>query len=385
MKPLTSPTSPKYRLEQQAEGKPNWPAEPFVRPAAVPWGRLLIVMIVVGILSSAGTIAGLHWIGQRWPQLPLGQWLNSRDTTIIRQVERPSTDVPDAVRQVAGSLYGLAPARPTGAVYSSDAPVGTAVLLSSNGWAVTLSEVVGDATANAVALPTIGDPVTVDERLADPATPFTFVRLAAVNGSPADLAAAQKELPQTVWVITPRVHDLMIARRQLIARLAPTWRPSDRAEVYYQLDSPAPNSAGAVAVNAAGQVIGLLDRQQRLWPTASLDHAVAMVIQQDRLARPRVGLHYLDRRQSIVPGQPTAEGWLIAAAPNEQAVEPKGPADKAGLKAGDLILTVDRQPPANKDFFTLIQAFAPGDRLGLTYQRDGVERETTITVAALEL
>ncbi|GAA2013949.1 hypothetical protein GCM10009799_47840 [Nocardiopsis rhodophaea] len=65
------------------------------------------------------------------------------------------------------------------------------------------------------------------------------------------------------------------------------------------------------------------------------------------------------------------------------AVIPDGPADKAGLKAGDLIVEFDGQKVADAtELRLLLSQKQPGDKVEVGYERDGKKRTTTITLGA---
>lgn len=72
-------------------------------------------------------------------------------------------------------------------------------------------------------------------------------------------------------------------------------------------------------------------------------------------------------RQNTVQGQPP--------------VTPGGPADKAGLKAGDVITKLgDRPVTGYEELFSEIWSHKPGESVKVTYQRDGKEATTTVTL-----
>lgn len=56
----------------------------------------------------------------------------------------------------------------------------------------------------------------------------------------------------------------------------------------------------------------------------------------------------------------------------------KSGASKAGLKEGDIILKIDDKTIKNPDHLTeVIRSHKPGDKVGITYERDGKEQKTT--------
>jgi serine protease Do len=68
-----------------------------------------------------------------------------------------------------------------------------------------------------------------------------------------------------------------------------------------------------------------------------------------------------------------------------QQVTPGGPADKAGLKAGDIIGTVDgRNIKDGDDLVNEIASRRPGSAVHLGYTRDGKPADTTVTIGDRE-
>ncbi len=64
-----------------------------------------------------------------------------------------------------------------------------------------------------------------------------------------------------------------------------------------------------------------------------------------------------------------------------RTIQPGGPAEKAGLKAGDILLTIDGR--AIKDGDDLVNEIAsrrPGSSIRLGYQRDGKQADLTVTI-----
>jgi putative serine protease PepD len=76
-------------------------------------------------------------------------------------------------------------------------------------------------------------------------------------------------------------------------------------------------------------------------------------------------------------GDTSPHGLLVTV------VTPHGPAEQAGLRAGDLITEIDGERASSADQLVLATLTrAPGDTLAITIQRDGSSRSLDITLAA---
>ncbi|MEU6802732.1 trypsin-like peptidase domain-containing protein [Streptomyces neyagawaensis] len=68
---------------------------------------------------------------------------------------------------------------------------------------------------------------------------------------------------------------------------------------------------------------------------------------------------------------------------SDGTVKEGGPADRAGIRAGDVITAVDGQRVHSGDeLIVKVRAHRPGDRLELTVQRDGGEQKVTLTLGS---
>ena len=79
----------------------------------------------------------------------------------------------------------------------------------------------------------------------------------------------------------------------------------------------------------------------------------------------------------------TGEGVQVSKQPQNGAppVTPGGPADRAGIKAGDVIIAVDGQPASSSDEFVVtIRAHAPGDTVTLTVRTGSKERQVKVVL-----
>ena len=146
-----------------------------------------------------------------------------------------------------------------------------------------------------------------------------------------------------------------------------------------------PGSSGGPVVNAAGQLLGV--------NTNRLGEGFYLAIPADEALRGRVDA--LARGESVRPahlgiaiapghvarrlrravGLPDAEGLLI------REVDEDGPAARAGLTRGDLIVTAAGQPTRTADdLFGVLRTVAPGGSLEMTILRGTEERTVQVVL-----
>ncbi len=152
-----------------------------------------------------------------------------------------------------------------------------------------------------------------------------------------------------------------------------------------------PGNSGGPLLNLRGEVVGI--NSQIYSRTGGfmgisfaipIDEAMRVADQlrtNGRVVRGRIGVQIApvtkEVAESIGLGQP--RGALV------QSVEKDGPADKAGVEAGDIILRVDgRAVEKSGDLPRIIGGTKPGARSSLQVYRRGNSRDIVVTVAEFE-
>ena len=152
-----------------------------------------------------------------------------------------------------------------------------------------------------------------------------------------------------------------------------------------------PGNSGGPLVNAAGQVIGInsaIATQPGITgtpgniglgfaiPSNQARRTAAQLITTGTATYPVVGA-YLDSRYQ---GQ-GVQVLTTAAAGGEAPVKPGGPADRAGIKPGDVILGIDGRPVTHPDeLIVAIRAKAPGDSVVLKVRSGSSERDVRVVL-----
>ena len=155
-----------------------------------------------------------------------------------------------------------------------------------------------------------------------------------------------------------------------------------------QMDaSVSPGNSGGGLFNMNGELIGLVNAKSSSSDAEGLGFAIpindAIKVAQDLLengyvtGRPYMGITYL----AVTDAQTAAQLGVNAYGIYVVDVVQGGPADKAGLKAGDRIVSIDGTEIAQKDDLgTLMQQHTAGDTLSITVARDGQMQTVSLTL-----
>ena len=151
-----------------------------------------------------------------------------------------------------------------------------------------------------------------------------------------------------------------------------------------------PGNSGGPLFNEYGEVVGIVSAKYSSYASQSVEglgFAIpindAIKVAQELLengyvtGRPYLGITYL----AVTDAQTASQLGVNAYGVYVVEVVKGGPAEKAGLQAGDRIVSVDGTEIASKDDLgTLMQKHAAGDTLSITIARDGQMQTVNVTL-----
>jgi serine protease Do len=168
--------------------------------------------------------------------------------------------------------------------------------------------------------------------------------------------------------------------------------PNENLVPFIQTDVPInPGNSGGPLFNMKGEVIGInslifsrTGGYMGLAFAIPIDVAMNVVKQiqeKGRVTRGRIGVQIqeVSRETADAFGLPKAGGALV------NSVEKGGPADKAGVESGDIILKVDgRSVNTSAELPRIITQAKPGSKVTLQVWRKGATKDIPVTVAELK-
>jgi S1-C subfamily serine protease len=276
-----------------------------------------------------------------------------------------------------GAIYRLA--SPAVVSIRTDTGSGTGFVIDHGGTIVTNSHVVGSSQRVAVRFGPDSDSVEADVVGADQSSD-----LAVVSIDPRKVPASVKPL-RLADSRTVRVGDVAIAignpfgldRTATEGIVSGVGREIQAPNGFsidsvIQTDAPInPGNSGGPLLNDSGRVIGVNSQIETggssgnvgvgfAVPSNSVRQVIPVLLRGESIKRAYLGLQ-------STPASPTT-----LAGAEVQSVIPNAPADRAGIRSGDVITRVDNQPVREpSDVSDAIADNKPGDRVQVQVQRDG--------------
>ncbi|AJY43053.1 Do family serine endopeptidase [Burkholderia humptydooensis] len=269
--------------------------------------------------------------------------------------------------------------------------LGSGFIVSADGVILTNRHVVGDAAAVDVKL--------TDKRQfrgrvigSDPVSDVAVIRIDARNlpvvatGDP-----ARTEVGDWVMAIGSPYGFANTVTQGIVSAKSRSL-PGERAIPFIQTDVPInPGNSGGPLFDLNGRVIAINSMifsktggYQGLAFAIPIDIALDVkdqLMRTGKVTRGRLGVAVQEVSQALARsfGLATPDGALITT------VEPDGPAARAGLQAGDVVLAVDGRPIAESaDLLGMIAAMRPGRMADLLVWRAGRATHMTATIGAFD-
>ncbi len=313
--------------------------------------------------------------------------VNISTTSVVKVQQSPLFSDP-FFRQFFGDMFGGIPRQ------QREHALGSGVIVNAGGYIVTNNHVIQRATDIEVMLK---DKRTFKGKVvgADPQTDLAVVKIQASDLPTAPLGdSAALHVGDTVMAFGNPFGLSNTVTRGSVSALGRPGAGLDKLEDFIQTDAAInPGNSGGALVNVRGQVIGIptfiLSGNSGpggeggfmgigfAIPSNTVRHVMDDLLKTGKVSRGYLGatISSLDDQLARQFKAPDTLGALV------QNVTPSGPADKAGLKEGDIVRKLNGQSVEGSDQLTTTVANAsPGAAVTLDILRDGKPMTLKVTL-----
>jgi serine protease Do len=306
-----------------------------------------------------------------------------------RRVRNVSQDIPDELREFFGDRFGFGRRGPQ-VPERRQGGLGSGVVVRPDGYILTNNHVVDGAEQVSVEL-TDGRTFKAKVVGTDGATDLAVVKIEGANLP--TLALGDSDAVRVGDVVLAVGNPLGVGQTVTMGIVSAKGRATERGDNNYedfiQTDAPINqgNSGGAL-VSTRGELIGI--NSQILTPSGGnigigfaipanmAKNVMTQLIDHGKVQRSMIGVTIQPVTSEIAQslGLAQVRGALV------NSVQAGGPADKAGVKRGDVITSVNGTTiKDSNDLRNDVAQMAPGSTAKLTVIRDGKEQSLNVTLA----
>jgi len=353
--------------------------------------------LLIGVV--AGALGGALFIRYGASQIPVDK----------RQIlVQESSATIDVVKAISPSVVSITSQSTAQSFFGGDQSVegaGTGIIVSSNGLIMTNKHVVADTGASYSVFTSDGKQYAATVVARDPVNDLAFVQISAKGLKAATLGdSSSLVVGQSVIAIGNALGQFQnTATTGIISGLG---RPivagdsggtgtdaTESLQDLIQTDAAInPGNSGGPLVNLEGQVIGMntavSSSGQNISfaiPINELKAQVTNVESQGKIITPYLGVRYvpLTKDLAVQNNLSVSQGAYLSGDSSDAAIVPGSPADKAGLKAGDIITKVGSDSVTDNNSLTaLISKHKVGETVTLTIIRSGKTQTVEVTFTA---
>jgi serine protease Do len=271
--------------------------------------------------------------------------------------------------------------------------LGSGVIVDSKGYILTNNHVVEKADRIRVNL--MGDPETVTYNATvigtDPETDLAVIKIDAKRSLPAAKMGNSDSMNVGDWVLAIGspfgLNETVTAG--IVSAIGRNIVPGRQFESFIQTDAAInPGNSGGPLVNMNGEVIGI---NTAIYTSGGGYQGVGfampsntvvsvynqLIAPEHKVSRGSIGVSF-----NAVPNPAVARVYGVNTGVTIASITPNGPAEKAGLKTGDTIISVNGKPVKNGDeLVSFISSLKPGATAKLGYIRNGKQETAEVTIA----
>jgi serine protease Do len=323
--------------------------------------------------------------------------------TVMNEGELTTEDI---VKKVVPAVVAISGTDNVRTIFGTTKQVsgGSGFVVRKDGLIVTNKHVVSSDTAKYTVKLSTGKSYDATVQARDPGTDLALIKISATNlpvvelGNSASMALGQKVIAigNTLGEYQNTVTTGIISGLDRSITAGDGMGSSEKLDGLIQTDAAInPGNSGGPLVNMSGQVIGIntaVDTQAQAVgfaiPINTVKTQIQTVSSGGEISRPKLGVRYIPITKEFAEANDMTdtEGALVARGKSytDVAVQPGGPADLAGIKEGDILLTINNEKiTEDNGLGTLLQKYKPGDTVTIQLKRQGLPKTVKVKLGKM--
>lgn len=361
-----------------------------------------IILIICGILAVIWIAIGSGFLSswlttkflkpQQTAQVPDGNTVVSSD----------EADIAGVAQRVSKSVVSIVTVKANGA-YRAVQSAGTGIIISQDGYILTNKHVVNGVSRFEVVTSDGTKFNEVSVVGSDPLNDIAFLKLkgakdlaAATLGNSGTVRVGQKVIAigNSLGQYQNTVTSGIISGKGRPVEASTDASSEDTESLTDLLQTDAainPGNSGGPLLNMSGQVIGIntaivSDAQSMGFaiPINAAKGLVRSILTDGKLKKSYIGVRYIAITPEVKAKYKLAvnSGAYISTI-GSLVIDPGGPADKAGLKAGDIITKIDGKAVGEQGGLgSIVAEYLPGETVTVTFLRNDQQRDVKLTLSA---
>lgn len=354
-----------------------------------------LILLVLGIVS--GVVVARSLVPNATPSLSTtadgNKTVTETESSIAAVAEKVGPSVVSIVTQTrTSSYYGSS---------SSGEAAGTGVIVSKDGYIMTNNHVIEGATSVSV-VDSTGEQYDAKIIGRDPLNDVAFVKINANKeftpitiGNSATVRTGQQVIAigNALGQYSNSVTSGIISGTGRSITASTDDGNSETLTDLVQTDASInPGNSGGPLVNMAGQVIGIntaiVEDANGIGfaiPINSTKGVLAGVLETGKISRAYLGVNYLTVTPDVAREYKLSvnSGAYVHASGSSNPVASGSPAANVGFKDGDIMTKINSETiGTDGSLSSILGEYRPGDKITITYLRDGKELTASVTLGA---
>jgi hypothetical protein len=149
---------------------------------------------------------------------------------------------------------------------------------------------------------------------------------------------------------------------------------------------PSKDFFGSFIFNLNGEAVALINQEGKVEPIYNYTSCINCLLKTKIIQKPSLGLYFIDLSDFVsFNGAKLTKGALVTKNELGVALKKNSPASKAGIKEGDIIVSINNiELDKNNTLPSIVNQYQVGDELDVVYEREGLKKNLIITLGKLE-